>query len=150
MIRLTNLADYGVVLMGELADNDSRLSAADLAARTGLPGPAVAKVMNLLARGGLIQSQRGLKGGFALARSARDISVAEIIEAIDGPIALTSCVENSDGQCDFDQICRMRGRWQTINQAVRGALQAVSLDELTSDPTPFSFLHGGRAPQAET
>ncbi len=130
MIRLTNLADYGVVLMGELADSRTRLSATDLAARTGLPSPTVAKILNLLARAALIVSHRGLKGGFALARGADAISVADIIEAIDGPIALTNCIDQKDGQCDFDQICRMRGRWQKINTAVRGALDDVTLAEL--------------------
>jgi FeS assembly SUF system regulator len=131
MIRLTNLADYAVILMCEMSHADSRLSAQDLAASTGIPVPTVSKILNLLSRGELLKSHRGLKGGFALAKSKEDISVADIIEVIDGPIALTSCSENTKScDCGFDDVCSLRPRWQLISGAVRGALQKVSLEEI--------------------
>jgi len=131
MIRLTNLADYAVILMCEISHTDSRLSAQDLATSTGIPVPTVSKILNLLSRGSLLISHRGIKGGFALTRTPEEISVAEIIEAIDGPIALTSCSENSNScGCGFNDICSLRPRWQLISGAVRGALQDVSLKEL--------------------
>jgi FeS assembly SUF system regulator len=131
MIRLTNLADYAVILMCEMSHADSRLSAQDLAASTKIPVPTVSKILNLLSRGKLLVSHRGLKGGFALAKSSEEISVADIIEVIDGPIALTSCSENSKScDCGFDDVCSLRPRWQLISGAVRGALEEVSLKEI--------------------
>lgn len=131
MIRLTNLADYAVILMCEMSHADSRLSAQDLASSTGIPVPTVSKILNLLSRGGLLQSHRGLKGGFALSKESDEISVADIIEVIDGPIALTSCSESSKScDCGFDDVCSLRPRWQLISGAVRGALENVSLKEI--------------------
>ena len=131
MIRLTNLADYAVILMCEMSHADGRLSAQGLASSTGIPVPTVSKILNLLSRASLLQSHRGIKGGFALALPAEDISVAEIIEAIDGPIALTSCVDSGKScDCGFDDVCSLRPRWQLISGVVRGALEKVSLKEI--------------------
>jgi len=132
MIRLTNLADYAVILMCEISHADERISAQDLASSTGIPVPTVSKILNILSRDKLLVSHRGIKGGFALSRAAEDISVAEIIEAIDGPIALTSCseAEKKSCECAFDDVCVLRPRWQLISAAVRGALEKVSLKEI--------------------
>lgn len=130
MIRLTNLADYGVVLMCEIAGSDNLISAQDLSTSTNIPLPTVSKILNALGRADLLVSHRGLKGGFALARNSDDISVADIIEAIDGPIALTHCSEPEDIDCTYVDICAMRPKWQVINGAVRGALSDVKLTSL--------------------
>jgi FeS assembly SUF system regulator len=131
MIRLTNLADYAVILMCEMSHADHRKNAQGLAASTSIPVPTVSKILNLLSRGQLLQSHRGIKGGFALSRAADKISVAEIVEAIDGPISLTSCGEDNEAcSCGFDTACALRPRWQLINSAVRGALANVSLKEI--------------------
>jgi FeS assembly SUF system regulator len=130
MIRLTNLADYAVVLMCEIASTDNRVSAHDLAASTNIPLPTVSKILNALGRGKLLMSHRGLKGGFALARSSDEITTADIIEAIDGPIALTHCTEPEEIDCGFVGICGMRPKWQVINRAVRDALADVKLSTL--------------------
>ncbi len=130
MIRLTKLADYAVVLMCEMSHSDARLSAQDLATSTGIPVPTVSKILNILGRRNLLVSHRGLKGGFALSTSADEITVGSIIEAIDGPIALTLCSEsNKEGGCDcnFDDVCSLRPRWQLINSAVKNALDGVTL-----------------------
>ncbi|NVJ71220.1 MAG: SUF system Fe-S cluster assembly regulator [Alphaproteobacteria bacterium] len=129
-MRLTNLADYAVVLMCEMSHTEERLSAQDLSSATSIPAPTVAKILNTLGKGGLLTSHRGLKGGFSLSRAADEITVAEIIEAIDGPIALTHCAETGTSDCCYDNICQMRPRWQLINNAVRGALAGVKLSEL--------------------
>ncbi len=142
MIRLTNLADYAVVLMCEMTVTDSRLSAQDLSASTNIPVPTVAKILNMLAKANLLESRRGLKGGFALSAKTTEISVANIIEAIDGPISLTHCAEDGTADCGYDDICQMRPRWQVVNTAVRNALEDVSLQSLvTMSPDKTSIQH---------
>lgn len=130
VLRLTKLADYGVILMCEMSHSETRLSAQDLSASTGIPLPTVSKILNMLGRGNLLLSHRGLKGGFSLARADDEISVAEIIEAIDGPIALTLCVEGQKCDCGFDHLCSLKPRWQIINDAVKSALSDVSLSSI--------------------
>lgn len=131
MIRLTNLADYAVVVMAAAArEPEVKFSAARVAELTGIPAPTVAKLMGTLARGGLLSASRGVAGGFMLARAPAEISVAEIVEVVDGPIALTSCAGNHVQDCVMEGHCAIRGHWPPINQAVRGALAAVTLAQL--------------------
>jgi FeS assembly SUF system regulator len=134
-MRLSHLADYAVVLMTAAARRDvgERLSATALAADTGVPLPTAQKVMGQLAIAGLLSSVRGVGGGFALARSASDISLAEIIEAIEGPIALTQCRGSDEvSDCALDAHCRVKPHMGIVGNAVRGALGAVRLTELAS------------------
>ncbi len=140
MIRLTNLADYAVVLMCEMSHADMRLSAHDLAETTRIPAPTVAKILNALGKSGLLVSHRGLKGGFALSRGADEITIANIIEAIDGPISLTHCAETGTSDCCYDDICQMRPHWQVINSAVRGALNDVKLSALAGPADPAEIV----------
>ncbi len=131
MIRLTNLADYAVVVMTAAArEPQARLSAARVAEVTAIPAPTVAKLMGTLARAGLLTASRGVAGGFALARDASQISVAAIVEAVDGPIALTNCLSGDSQDCTIEGHCAVRGHWGPINQAVRAALAAVTLADL--------------------
>lgn len=130
MIRLTNLADYAVILMCEIAGATNRISAQELSASTNIPVPTVSKILNALGRGSLLVSHRGLKGGYVLAHPVDEITAADIIEAIDGPIALTSCTEPSDNDCGYTNICSMRPKWQVINSAVKNALDDVTLASL--------------------
>ncbi len=135
MIRLTNLADYAVVLMTAAArEPGQRLSAARAAEVTAIPAPTVAKLMGTLARAGLLAAHRGVSGGFALARPAQAISVASIVEAVDGPIALTACVSGEAHECAIENVCGVRGHWGPINTAVRAALEAVTLADLVKPP----------------
>ena len=128
MIRLTNLADYAVVLMTCFPeDRDFRANATVLAEKTSLPVPSVAKILNSLSKAGVLESHRGLKGGFTLARSADEITVADIIEAVDGPISLTHCVEDGGTDCMVLDTCGMKSNWQLINNAVKGALEGIRL-----------------------
>ena len=131
MLRLTNLADYSVVVMTAAARcPEGSLSAGVVAARTGIPAPTVAKVMGLLKRGGLLASSRGVAGGFRLARGAAAISVADIVEAVDGPIALTNCQHGEVAACALEGSCAVRPHWRPINIAVRAAFAAVTLADL--------------------
>ena len=131
MIRLSRMADYSVVLMTYLASHAERpRSALDLTCASGLPGPTVGKLLNLLARAGLLTSYRGVGGGYALTRTPGDISVAEVIHAVDGPIALTECIHDTAGECDLEASCPARGSWQVINDVVRRALSSVSLADV--------------------
>ncbi|UTW55310.1 SUF system Fe-S cluster assembly regulator [Kordiimonas sp. SCSIO 12610] len=150
MIRLTNLADYAVVLMCEMARADAKVNAQSLSDITRVPNTTVAKILNLLTRSGLLISHRGLKGGFALAKDAKLISVADIIEAIDGPIAMTHCSEEQNSDCSFDEICVMRPHWQSINGAVRNALAGVKLSELIITPHNINFLNDQQITETST
>ena len=132
MIRITKQSDYGIVLMTRLASEPQELhTAAELAHEAQLPAPTVSKILKLLARGGLLESHRGVKGGYSLSRSPESISMAEIIGALEGPIAITECIEDAPGECSQEPFCGVRGNWQRINLAIRQALEAISLAEMT-------------------
>ncbi len=132
MIRITKQSDYGIVLMTRLANETEQLhTAAALATEAQLPAPTVSKILKLLARGGLLESHRGVKGGYSLSRAPEAISVAEIIGALEGPIAITECIEDGPGECSQESFCAVRGNWQRINLAIRQALEAISLAEMT-------------------
>ena len=130
-MRLTHLADYAVVLMTAAAryPEGARLSATELSASTGVPLPTAQKLMGVLATSGLLSSVRGAGGGFALARPAGEISLADIVEAVEGPIAMTVCSEGRT-DCALDAHCRVKPHMGIVGNAVRGALGAVRLTEL--------------------
>ena len=131
MIRLSKLADYGMVLMGRMAcDPRHSHSAIELAADTHLPLPTVSKMLTVLARAELLVSQRGAKGGYVLARDPERISVADVVRAVDGPVALTQCIEHGPGSCGLETLCPARGGWHRINLAIERALAGVSLAEM--------------------
>ncbi|MFQ5954147.1 MAG: SUF system Fe-S cluster assembly regulator [Kiloniellales bacterium] len=134
MIKLNRMTDYAVVVMAQMAMRpDEVVTAAQVARDTGVPLPSVAKLMTALARAGLAASHRGVTGGYRLDRPAEEISVAEIITALEGPIALTACVHGALDQCDVESLCPMRGHWDKINQAIRRALQDLTLADMTPD-----------------
>ena len=131
-MRLSHLADYAVVLMTAAARRPAgaRLSATELAQETGVPLPTAQKLMGQLAASGLLSSVRGAGGGFALAKGAQEISLADIVEAVEGPIALTMCSDSNNHQCILDAHCRVKPHIGVVGRAVRGALGAVRLTEL--------------------
>jgi FeS assembly SUF system regulator len=133
-MRLSHLADYAVVLMTAAARRPAgaRLSATELAGETGVPLPTAQKLMGQLAACGLLTSARGAAGGFALALPAADISLADIVEAVEGPIALTMCADGVNHECVLDAHCRVKPHMGVVGNAVRGALGAVSLEQLCS------------------
>ena len=132
-MRLTHLADYAVVMMTAAArrSGDARLSATELADETGVPLPTAQKLMQRLAAHGLLVGQRGAGGGYALARPVTEISLADIVEAVEGPIEMTMCSANEGpSDCALDAHCRVKPHMGIVGAKVRGALGAVSLQEL--------------------
>jgi FeS assembly SUF system regulator len=151
MIRLTNLADYAVVLMTAVARApETRFSSGQLAEATAIPAPTVAKLLGTLARADLLLASRGVAGGFSLARPAGMISVAEIVEAVDGPIALTACVSGDAHDCAIEGVCGVRGHWGPINAAVRAALEVVSLADLLKPAAKPGAKSACAAPALQT
>ncbi len=146
MIRLSRMADYALVLMARMAhDQEAVHNAFDMSGATGVPTPTVSKVLATLARHGLLHSVRGAKGGYRLAAGPQDISVAEIISVIDGPIALTQCIEHAPGVCEIESLCPCRQPWQVINDVVRRSLEGVSLADIAAPMPSFpAFAHRGR------
>ena len=151
MIRMTRLTDYGIVLLTHIARHPERLTrnAPDLAAAAHLPLPTVSKILKILAREGLLIPHRGAKGGFSLARLPEQITIAEIIAALEGPIALTECSSHAPGRCGIERLCPVGANWQRINRVVLDALRGITLAEMTT-PLPATFLtSGARAERAE-
>ena len=141
-MRLSSLADYAVVMMSTAArhcgagvdpltgEKRKRINAAQLAEETGIPLPTVQKLVSKLSAAGLLSSVRGAGGGFRLARPPAAVSLADIIEAVEGPIAITSCVETGKHDCGMEGTCRVQSHWPVVNDAVRGALAKVPLTQL--------------------
>ena len=137
-MRLSSLADYAVVMMAAAARacGTARLNATALAAETGVPLPTAQKLVSRLAAAGLIESARGTGGGFRLARPAAAISLADIVEAVEGPIAMTVCVDEERHDCALDGHCAVKPHWGVVNSAIRGALAGVPLTQLSSPRMP--------------
>jgi FeS assembly SUF system regulator len=139
MIRLTKQCDYGIVLMAELAaepEADS-INARELATRSQLPLPMVSKILKELVRGGLLDSHRGARGGYSLARAPEAITLTEIIDVLEGPVAITDCShESGGGSCYLEFCCRMKTIWQNINVRIRDVFDGFTLAELTESSRP--------------
>lgn len=139
MIRLSRLADYGIVVVTHLVRHgDRQQNAPEIAQATSIPQPVASKVLKLLVRAEILVSHRGAKGGYGLARPAGAISVADVVEAVDGPIALTTCLDEPN-DCGIEAFCPARANWQRVNDAIRDALGRVSLAEMTQT-IPAAFL----------
>jgi FeS assembly SUF system regulator len=132
MIRFAKLTDYGLVLMTIMARNSVATvhTARDLASASRLPLPTVSKVLKQLLQSGLLTSHRGLKGGYGLAKEPAEISVAEVVTALEGPIALTECSTDTEGMCDLERSCPTKANQRLISQVMRGALEKVALSDL--------------------
>jgi FeS assembly SUF system regulator len=140
MLRMSKLTDYGTMVLAQLAASDQGWTTAhEVAAATHLARPTVSKLLKLLARAGLVTSTRGAQGGYALARPARAISAAEILDALEGPVALTEC-SSSHGCCDLESYCRVGSAWQRINSSIRRALEDVTLADLQERREPLPDL----------
>ncbi len=130
MLRLSKLTDYAVVVLIRLSHGEAVQTSPGIAAGIGLPEPTVAKVLKALAYSGLVSSQRGARGGYRLARALSAIPITDVVAAIDGPIALTACVEGSGAGCEAECTCPVRGRWDLVNDAVRQALARITLADM--------------------
>lgn len=135
MVRLSRLADYGVLLLTHMAQQPERLfSTTDLSSDTRLAVPTISKILQVLNRDGLVASHRGVRGGYGLSRSPDHITVAQIVQALEGGVAMTDCVEGAPGECELEDVCRVRTNWQAINTAILDALQRVTLAEMAQCP----------------
>ena len=132
MLRLSKLADYAVVVLARLSCEGSVQTSPGIAAATGLPEPTVAKVLKGLASGGLVGSQRGARGGYRLARPLTKIHVADVVEAIDGPVHLTACVDGARDRCQAQDSCRCSGGWDRVNEVVMQALGTISIADIAA------------------
>jgi FeS assembly SUF system regulator len=139
MLRLSKLTDYAVVVLVRLAAAQGVQTSPGIAATTGIPEPTVAKVLKTLAAGGLVASQRGARGGYRLLRPLSAIPIADVIAAIDGPIALAACVDGSTTECESQALCPVRGRWDPVNDAIHQALTAITLADMAEAQVPRAF-----------
>ena len=131
MLRISKLTDYGTVVLACLAATpDRHQTAGQVAERTRLAAPTVSKLLKSFHRAGLVTSTRGAHGGYRLARAPNSISAASIIDAIEGPVAITECSGNHSA-CDIESVCRTGGAWQRINDAIRRSLEEISLAQLS-------------------
>ena len=145
MLRVTRLTDYATVVLTVLAvEPDRVLSAAELAERAGLEPPTVSKVLRPLAQAGLLEAFRGAHGGYRLSRAPEEISLIAIVEAMEGPLAMTEC-SLDDASCGIASQCGARANWRRINDIVADALRGVSLAQmLDAPPLPESEAGGPR------
>ncbi len=136
MLRISKLTDYGTVVLAQLArDAGAVSSAAEVAAATGIALPTVSKLLKSLARAGLVNSVRGANGGYRLALPPHEITAANVIDALEGPVSITEC-SATDSSCDFEAVCNVGSVWQRINVAIRLALDEVTLVDLQKANAP--------------
>jgi len=137
MIRLSRLTDYAIVILAELVRARGQVRTVPaLAEATGLPGPTAAKVLKALVSAGVVTSHRGAGGGYGLERAPEQVTVAEVIAAIDGPIALTACLTGGEGVCSVELMCPVRSNWDKVNQTILAALSSISLADMLASPWP--------------
>lgn len=146
MFKVNKLTDYATVVLIDVARSETRLSSFQLARRTGIPLPTVAKLMKSLGRAGLVQASRGATGGYAIGRETSRITIADIIQAVEGPIALTACADTSEEHCGIEKICPVHGKWNRVNQSVRAALEEVTLADMVADMGAFGIEPAAPAP----
>ncbi|HWW32934.1 MAG TPA: SUF system Fe-S cluster assembly regulator [Steroidobacteraceae bacterium] len=151
MLRISRLTDYATVLLATLAGEPGRVqTAAALAEQTHIAAPTVSKLLKQLQRAGLVTSTRGLHGGYQLSRPASQISAAAILDALEGPMALTDCAAGH-GNCEIEESCRVSRVWQRLNLAMRRALYDVSLAQLAGlDAAPARLATLEREMKAAT
>ncbi len=142
MIRMSKLTDYAILILAHLARSPGTLTAHELAARSRVPLPTVSKLAKELSKAGLVVSHRGRNGGYGLARPAEQISVAEIVEALEGPIALTECARPGKIDCEIEDTCLARESWDPVSRAIERALQSLPLSSIA----PFRAGEGAAAP----
>ena len=139
MLKLNKMTDYAVVCLGMLASKPEYvMSASQISKETGLKLYTVQKILkNILAKSDLLKTERGYHGGYTLKKKSKNITVTEIIEALDGPISLTSCVDKSDTLCQSSDICFLGGKWNRVNEIIRKSLNDISLDDLLNFDNSF-------------
>ncbi len=140
MMKISKLTDYAVVVLTQLGRDNGVHTVSALAEATGIPAPTIAKLLKPLVSAGLVASLRGAYGGYVLSQEPKRITVAAIITALEGPIAVTECVgaSDTDSPCGVERLCPMRGNWEKINRAVQHALEEVSLADMSAMTAPLA------------
>jgi len=147
VFKVNKLTDYATVVLVDMAVTGTVRPTHAISDNTGIPLPTVAKLMKNLVRAGLVKSHRGVNGGYSLNQAADTVTVADVIEAIEGPIAITACVETSDEHCSYETLCPVQGKWNRVNRAVTDALRDVTLSEMVADVKNFGQIE--RFPEAD-
>lgn len=137
MLKVNKLTDYATVVLIAIARGHVVRSSHHISEQTGIPLPTVAKLMKNLNKAGLVRSQRGAAGGYALGRVPAQITLADVIQAVEGPIALTACADTSGEHCGIESVCPLQGGWNRANSAVRAALAQVTLADMLADVNAF-------------
>lgn len=146
MLRLTKFTDYGFLMLAFMANDPSPMhNARDLSEACHIPLPMASKILKMLAREGLLISHRGIKGGYSLARDPQGVTASDIIGALDGPIALTECLEDHPSMCALDQTCQLKNNWERINRVIKDALDKITLREMAQTFTAPCAVHAGGA-----
>jgi FeS assembly SUF system regulator len=145
MVRLSKMTDYALVILTSMARSESRTirTARDLAEETRLPLPTVAKLLKALSYSRLLVSYRGTRGGYGLARDPESITLAEVIRALEGPIALTECSADGSGLCQLEPCCVIKQNQQAISKAVQGVLENLTIADLAR-PLTLTAVRDGR------
>ena len=140
MFRISRLTDYGTLILVFLAGQEQRLcSASEIATGTHVAQPTTKKLLKVLAKAGMVDSVRGTDGGYRLARDPGSITTAQILDALEGPVAITEC-STDDSACELEPICQVGNAWQKINGAIRLALSDITLADLEHPPADFPVL----------
>jgi FeS assembly SUF system regulator len=141
MLRISRITDYGTMILVHLANRGQQVcSASDVASGTHVALPTVQKILKLLARAGLVKSARGAEGGYTLARAPEAISAADILDVLEGPVAITEC-SHTASRCELETMCQVGSAWQKINKAIRVSLDDISLADLNRPPREFPLIH---------
>lgn len=141
MFKLNRMTDYAVVMLSRMAQDEGRsYTAIALAQEVGVPAPTVQKLLKILTRATVVKSTRGAAGGYVLVRPGHEITLAEVITALDGPIALTACVDGGEKDCSVEAICPMSGGWNKVNRAIRHALMGVTLADMIGQAAGYPPL----------
>lgn len=135
MLKIGKLTDYAIAVMVQLAKEGVSRSAKHLSQKTGISEPTVAKVLKGLAKAKLVESERGVTGGYKMVLGIDEVTVGHIIEAMDGPIAIVSCVEVMEKTCGASATCPAKGKWNPVNEAIKAALFSVSLSDMAPQET---------------
>ncbi|MGE4620332.1 MAG: SUF system Fe-S cluster assembly regulator [Planctomycetota bacterium] len=143
VLRISRQTDYGIFILssmvarshsslpaGDEALSSRIFSAPEIAQSAGLALPTVSKILKILARGGILQSRRGVQGGYLLSREPENISIQEIIEVLEGPISLTECADSGPDECGVGAICPMSENWRYINDRIRETLEKITLAQM--------------------
>lgn len=136
MFRFSKKIDYGLILLSDMCNDPAPASAREMAARYKLPQPMIANILKALSSGGVLQSTRGAQGGYELARNPRQITLAQIVEAVEGPFSLVDCVEDDD-QCRYTEVCPTHDPLQVVHRKFQSFMEGLTLAEIVGSPQPF-------------